>query len=306
MTINRRNALKVLGLSSAALMAPSLASAKPKSKQLSTFRYCLNTSTISGKNLGIEKYIEIAAEAGYDGIEIWIRDLQKYIDNGHSLDKLASKISKSNLLVESAIGFAPWLLNDEGMTQMKKEMELVKSIGGTRIAAPAAGIPVDHPLDLMKAGEKYAQLLEIGHEVGIKPLLEFWGSWPPFNTFGQALQVAANADHPDAILLADVYHLFRGGSGFECLKLLNGSALEVFHMNDYPGNKPRLDQVDADRIYPGDGAAPMHKILTYLKEMGGTKVLSLELFNKSYWEQDPLEVAKTGLSKMKEQVKLIS
>jgi hypothetical protein len=33
--------------------------------------------------------------------------------------------------------------------------------------------------------------------------------------------------------------------------------------------------------------------------MGGVKVLSLELFNRSYWEGDMLEVARTGLSKMK-------
>jgi hypothetical protein len=35
-----------------------------------------------------------------------------------------------------------------------------------------------------------------------------------------------------------------------------------------------------------------------LKEMGGTKVISLELFNRDYWKQDPLLVAKTGLQKL--------
>jgi len=33
--------------------------------------------------------------------------------------------------------------------------------------------------------------------------------------------------------------------------------------------------------------------------MGGDKVLSLELFNRDYWQKDPLSVAETGLSKMK-------
>ena len=28
-------------------------------------------------------------------------------------------------------------------------------------------------------------------------------------------------------------------------------------------------------------------------------MLSLELFNRDYWKQDPLEVAKTGLAKVK-------
>ena len=35
-------------------------------------RYCLNTSTIRGQDVGIEQEIDIAAQAGYDGIEPWM------------------------------------------------------------------------------------------------------------------------------------------------------------------------------------------------------------------------------------------
>jgi hypothetical protein len=40
--------------------------------------------------------------------------------------------------------------------------------------------------------------------------------------------------------------------------------------------------------------------------MGGTRILSLELFNREYWAQDPFEVAKTGLEKMKKVVAEVS
>jgi 2-keto-myo-inositol isomerase len=43
----------------------------------------------------------------------------------------------------------------------------------------------------------------------------------------------------------------------------------------------------------------LKQILTDLKNIGGDKVLSLELFNRAYWEEDPKLVAKTGLDKMK-------
>jgi sugar phosphate isomerase/epimerase len=36
-----------------------------------------------------------------------------------------------------------------------------------------------------------------------------------------------------------------------------------------------------------------------LRRNGFEGVFSLELFNRTYWEQDPLEVARTGLAKMK-------
>lgn len=135
------------------------------------------------------------------------------------------------------------------------------------------------------------------------PQLEFWGAFKPFHHLGQILMVAAIANDPDARLLPDIYHLFRGGSGFDGLKLVSGDAVEIFHMNDFTANIPREEQADKDRVYPGDGVGPLVQVVKDLQNMGGDKVLSLELFNPEYWKQDPLQVAKTGLSKMKAIVK---
>jgi 2-keto-myo-inositol isomerase len=303
--IDRRKTIALLSSISAGLLLPHTAKSNKMTEQ-SSFRYCLNTSTISGQNPGILKYIEIASKAGYDGIEVWIRDVKGYLEAGNSAQSLKRFIDDHGLKVENAIGFAPWISGGQaGMDQMKEEMEMMASIGGTRIAAPPAGVTGDAPLDLFMAGDKYAEILELGRQTGVMPQLEFWGASKAMWHFGQALMVAAAANDQDVRLLPDVYHLFRGDSGFDGLKMLNGKMIEVFHMNDYPGSKPRHDQVDADRVYPGDGVAPIRQILTDLQKMGGEKVLSLELFNRNYWQQDPLKVAKTGIQKMKKAVSVI-
>jgi len=294
--MNRRQF--VSSLAAAAFVLPGVGQAKSK-QDYGPFRFCLNTSTIMGKKLGIEKYVEIAAQAGYDGIEVWVRDLKKYLEAGNSAASLKKSIQQKGLTVESAIGFAPWLRDDKGFQQMKQEMEMLASIGCKRIAAPAAGVSADQPLDLLKAGEKYAELLELGRQIGVMPQLEFWGASKVLWHLGQVLAIAAAANDPDVLILPDVYHMFRGNSGFHALKMLDGQLIEMFHINDYPGDIPRTEQKDADRVYPGDGVAPLTQILTDLKNMGGEKVLSLELFNRTYWQQDPLDVAVTGLQKMK-------
>ena len=92
--------------------------------------------------------------------------------------------------------------------------------------------------------------------------------------------------------------MFRGSSSYEVLKIIDGSLIEIFHFNDFVTTKPRKEQNDSDRVYPGDGAAPIKEILARLRTMGGEKVLSLELFNENYWKEDPLTIAKTGLMKM--------
>lgn len=296
--INRRKAISNIALLSSTAMLSASCVSKQEINQ-GEFRFCLNTSTISGTNPGILKYIEIAAEAGYDGIEVWIRDIKSYLEEGNSAASLKQYLDDRGIKVENAIGFAPWISGGKpGMVQMKEEMEMLASIGGKRIAAPPAGVAADKPLDFFLAGEKYAEILELGRETGVMPQLEFWGASPVMWHIGQALMVAASADDPDVRLLPDIYHMFRGGSGFDSLKMLNGQIIEIFHMNDYVGDIAREEQTDADRVYPGDGVGPVKQVLRDLKKMGGEKVLSLELFNRTYWAEDPLLVAKTGLEKM--------
>ncbi len=303
--INRRKAISNITLLSSSAMLSTSCVSKQEIAQ-GEFRFCLNTSTISGTNPGILKYIEIAAEAGYDGIEVWVRDIKAYLEAGNSAASLKQYLDVRGIKVENAIGFAPWISGGKpGMKQMKEEMEILTSIGGKRIAAPPAGVPADEPMDFFAAGKKYAEILELGRETGVMPQLEFWGASPVMWHIGQALMVAASADDPDVRLLPDVYHMFRGGSGFDSLKMLNGKIIEIFHMNDYIGTIAREEQTDADRVYPGDGVGPVKQVLSDLKNMGGVKVLSLELFNRTYWEQDPLTVAKTGLTKMKSLVREI-
>jgi sugar phosphate isomerase/epimerase len=99
-------------------------------------------------------------------------------------------------------------------------------------------------------------------------------------------------------VLPDNYHLPKGGSGFAGLHLLGPAAIGIFNVNDYPKIDP--DKItDADRVLPGDGIAPVKQVLATLRNMGYRGFVSLELFNRTYWKQDPHAVAKAGLAKMK-------
>jgi len=308
--MQRRDAIKALSITGGmTLVGEQAFSLGKKRSPADKFKFSLNTSTISGQKLGVEKYIEIAAKAGYDFVELWIGDIKTYLSNGGSLKALKKLIDDSKIAVPNAIGFAPWMVADDekrkaGFQQMKEEMEIMAALGCPRIAASSAGVTEGMDMDLIKIGERYAELLTLGRQTGVTPQLEFWGASRFFH-IGQALMAAAAAHDSGVRILADVYHLFRGNSGFESLKIMDGSIIEIFHMNDYPGDIPREQQQDKDRIYPGDGVAPIKQILSDLSQMKGPKILSLELFNRTYWAQDPLMVAKTGLEKMKKTVQLI-
>jgi 2-keto-myo-inositol isomerase len=268
------------------------------------FGYCLNTATIMGQKLGIVEEINIASRAGYQGIEPWIRELDQYVKDGHSLKDLRKRFSDAGLSVESAIDFAEWIVDDsaqrqKGLENAKHAMDMLQQIGGKRLAAPPAGARDQTTLNLRQAAVRYRALLELGDSMGIVPELEFWGPSKSLSRLSEAAMVAIDANHPRACVLADVFHLYKGGSDFQGLALLRGQSIGIFHMNDYPGEPARELINDAARVYPGDGVAPLGPLFRELRTIGYTGMLSLEVFNRTYWQQDAFQVAKTGLEKMR-------
>jgi len=308
--VSRREALTRAGaLIGAAVVAHKLPSADAVAlgsevNKERPFRFCLNTATIRGQKLGIVKEVEVASQAGYDAIEPWVDSVEEYQKSGGALTDLRKRITDAGLTVEGAIGFPEWIVDDDarrakGMERARREMDLMAQIGAKRFAAPPAGATDLPKLDFFRAAERYRTLLEAGDQIGLVPELELWGFSKNLNHLSECVGVAMETGHPKACVLADVFHLYKGGSRIQGIGLLGPSAVQVLHMNDFPSDPPREKIDDSYRVFPGDGSGPVTEILTLLCRAGGQKVLSLELFNRSYWGQDPLTVAKAGLAKMK-------
>jgi sugar phosphate isomerase/epimerase len=306
-SITRREALSTSGISVGVVMGrgmTSVAGTVASAADAEPFGYCLNTSTISGQKLGIVEVIEIAAKAGYRAIEPWIRELDEYTRQGGSLRDLGKRLRDLGVSVESAIGFATWVVDDDarreqGFEEAKRNLDMLAQVGGKRLAAPPAGATDVGDLDLSKAAQRYRKLLELGDQFDVVPQVEVWGFSKALQRLSAAAFVAMESDHPKACVLADVYHLYKGGSPFSGLKLMNGGAMHVMHMNDYPADPPRDQIGDAQRVFPGDGVAPLDSIWRTLRDIGFRGFLSLELFNRDYWKLDAAAVARTGIDKMR-------
>jgi sugar phosphate isomerase/epimerase len=271
------------------------------------FGYCLNLSTIRGQKLPLEKEVEVAAKAGYQAIEPWMNKIDDYSKRGGSLSELGKRIADLGLTVESAIGFAEWIVDDDarrarGLEQAKRDMAALREIGGKRIAAPPAGATDQTDLNLFRAAERYAALVDLGEKMDVIPQVEVWGFSKCLSRLGETTFVAVESGRAKACILPDVYHIYKGGSDFAGLGLLSGSAVHVFHVNDYPA-EPKRDTInDSHRVYPGDGVAPLSQIFRMIHTAGFRGFLSLELFNPQYWKKDALDAARTGLEKTRESV----
>jgi len=302
---------QVLGSSVAAIGAaivrsePVEAQATPPANE--PFRYCLNTSTIRGNNLDFVGVITAASKAGFRSIEPWLTEIDAYTKAGGTLSDLRKRIADLGLTVENVIAFTSIQTDDEAqrataMERMKTEMDKVAQIGSPRIAsvpgnARAAVVPLDN------IAKYYNAALALGETMGVKPLLELWGTNPQLGPLAHGLYVVAACGRPDASLLLDVFHLYKSGSPFAGLKQVNGASLHVMHINDYPQVADSSTLTDADRIYPGDGVAPYRQILRDLRDSGFRGALSLELFNRTYWQKSADENLKTAMEKIRATVR---
>jgi sugar phosphate isomerase/epimerase len=294
-----------LQLSSAAgigsLMPAGCSSAQyPYQDGKSPWPLSLNTSTI--RPVPLMEKIEAAAKAGYDAIELWINEIEKYEQDGGQPEELGALIKSKGLYVPNVIGLWDCMpMDDEAfsasLTATKNRMRLSAAAGSRHVAA--IPVPDREDFDLNTGIKRYKELLKIGREeYGIIVAFEFVGFFKGIHRMGQAAGIAIDTDDPDACLIMDSFHLYRGGSGFKGIKHLNGTFIADFHINDVPTEPARETLRDKDRIYPGDGILPLVQLLKDLKDIGYKGPLSLEIFNEEEYKKDPFLVARTGKQKI--------
>ncbi|QDT96120.1 sugar phosphate isomerase/epimerase family protein [Gimesia aquarii] len=264
---------------------------------MSSFLYSLNASTIRTTPL-LDK-IRITAEAGYGGIELWFDEVEAFISEGGDLESISQAIQDTGLAIPTMIMLRDWWsATPEEYAQVfdrcLERIKLAARLGAEYVIACPHREKPDYDL----GAQRYRELLEVGITAGAKPAVEFLGFVEDVTTIEDALQIVEKSEHPQATLVLDPFHVFRGGGSIETLAKLKPEQIAISHFNDAVDTIPRETQMDPDRVLPGDGHLDLSHYCRLLKQIGYQSWLSLELFREDLWQQDPLEVAKLGLERM--------
>ena len=265
---------------------------------MSEFIYCLNTSTIKPTPL-LEK-IRVAGAAGFQAIEPWNDEISAYLNAGGSFSELRSALSDAALRVVSVIALGGWTDRDVTvhravLEECRRRMEQAAELGSPYIVAspPREVVSIDF------ASARFGELVRIGREIGVEPSMEFLGFVDGVNDVATAWAIASGCGEPRATVVADVFHMIRGGGSVDDLLLLDGDRIACFHINDLPPEPDPRTQRDEDRVMVGDGIADLPRVIANLRKIGYRGPLSLELFNPALYELDPLTVVSRGISRMK-------
>ncbi|HEV3166929.1 MAG TPA: sugar phosphate isomerase/epimerase [Isosphaeraceae bacterium] len=265
---------------------------------MAEFLYCLNTSTIRPTPL-MEK-IQIAGKLGYQAIEPWNDELTEHIQQGGTLADVKAALADAGLRVVSVIALHNWITPegddyaralDDCCRRMDQAAYLESPI---IVASPPPGV-----VDLKRASARFAELVRLGEQAGVAPSMEFLGFVDGVKSVAAAWAIASGSGAARPTIVADVFHMVRGGGSIDDLLTIKGEHLAHFHINDVPATPPALQQTDADRVLPGEGAVDLRRVIANLRQIGYRGPLSLELFNRALWAQDPVEVCRVGLERVR-------
>lgn len=265
---------------------------------MAEFLYCLNTSTIQPTPL-LDK-VRVAGAAGYKAIEPWNDEIDAYLAQGGTLRDLEKAISDAGLKVVSVIALHSWATTEgdehlKALDECRRRMDQAAALGSPYIVAS----PPQEVVDLERIAPRFVELMALGEQAGVTPSMEFLGFVDGVNSVAGAWAIAQAARNAKATIVADVFHMIRGGGSVDDLLKVPGHRMANFHINDVPATPDPLTQTDYDRVMVGDGIADLPRVIANLRTIGYRGPLSLELFNKELWTHDPLEVAKRGLDRIK-------
>jgi sugar phosphate isomerase/epimerase len=266
------------------------------------FKTALNTSTLFPFDLDVKQQVAVAAEAGFEGIELWVKDIQTHLQRGGTIADLRAYIADTGISIVNAIAFFPWAdadaaTRERGFAQAREEMLMLAELGCPAVAAPPYGDVAQTSLAAMAT--YFSQLTELARTIGVVPYLEFWGRARRLSRLSEALYVAMESRLSDVKILLDPFHMYTGGSDVNGVAYLRGANVGIVHANDYPADPPRESIADADRVFPGDGIAPSRVFAQLLDQAGYRGYISLELFISDYGGASAVDVARRGAASVR-------
>jgi 2-keto-myo-inositol isomerase len=265
------------------------------------FRPALNTSTLRPFRLDIPTQLRLCREAGFEGIELWMREINAFVETGGDLAEIRRVSQDLGIEIFDSIGFIRWADSDPAvrhaeMETARREMQILREIGCPTLAAPPFGDT--EGVTTEEYAERFRELHLLGSEINVEPLLEIWGHRGGIRTVRKSREILTISGVEKGKVLIDPIHIHKGGGGFGDIAELEEGSIGVVHVNDFTLAVPREQLTDRDRRFPGDGNADLALFGDMVLQAGYRGFLSLELFIDDYGKQDAAEVLNHGMQSM--------
>ncbi|MBC7287615.1 MAG: sugar phosphate isomerase/epimerase [Armatimonadetes bacterium] len=256
---------------------------------------------IIGQSLSLQEFVRLAAETGYQGVDVDASSLAKMAEE-RGADAVQAIFAEAG--VEPAGWGLPldWRRDAEsfqaGLSALSRTAELMAAIGCPRtftyIPPSTDGDPAEYRQLLVSRLGAVARVLE---NSGVRIGLEWLGprhirasGTPVIWKMSHTLDLIDDIGLDNVGLLLDVWHWFNAEDTIDELRHLRAEQIVHCHFNDAP-DRPLDEQRDMEREIPGRGIIPLVDVLRALRDTGYAGFLAVEIFNDGLKKMEPREAA---------------
>ena len=249
-----------------------------------------NTSRAAGYRGSLEGW----ARAGIQYVELSDRLLEGFLEND-TLPAARRVLTDLGLTPVSAAAVLPdiWIpgpARAASLDMWRRRCDQFSSLGLQKIYCPSTTRRTVTAEDFAATPDCLRETAEIAREYTLTAMVEFIRTSTHLATLTSSLEVIREAAHPNVRPMLDFFHFWSGLSKLADLDLLQPGELAHTHFQDLLDTPRELIDNDS-RLIPGDGIAPVVRILQKLAEKQYTGALSVELFRAELVRGDPFQVA---------------
>jgi sugar phosphate isomerase/epimerase len=238
-------------------------------------RLALASGTIA--NHPLRERLAAAAAAGF--VAIGMRNLDYERACATDAD-VRAMLSCHGLVVSDLQPLMEWGFGGDAGRRSRDDEEtayrVAAAIGGEHLIA--TGLDPDDPFDVVV--ERFAALCDRAARQGLRVGLEFL-PWTAIGSPGAAWSIVRAADRPNAGLVVDPWHIYRGGLDETSLLGLPGDRVVAVHLDD--GGSPSGDPVEDTRrrrLLPGEGIFPLAAFLRTVYDLGTDALCTVEILSE--------------------------
>jgi len=255
----------------------------------------------TGKQVPFINFLNAASSAGFPAIDYPIVPFSQAADE--QSNDAAHELLLSRNLVLGSFGLPVEFRKDEQtfqaeLKELPKHAALARYMGVTRCCTwlyPATDEPVaEYTARFVRRLRECAKIL--GH-YGIRFGIEWVGpktlrtmNHDFIHTMPGALELIGAIGENNVGLLFDSFHWFTSHGTKEDILRLTPEQIVLVHINDAP-DKPADEQIDSERLLPGEGIIDLQGMLDSLRRIGYDSFVSVETFSKELPLLPPGEVA---------------
>lgn len=258
----------------------------------------LHTKSIYRSNLASD--IRIAAEAGYQGVEMVGTKILSFLEAGFTSADCKALLERHNMSMCSIVDIAHVERTDkESVERMQREARIFSKF------ARDVGCPSIQLVPLCAhEGKNWAEVkrltassvnpvLDIGAEYGIGFQLEPV-AWSPIHSLAQSLEFIDYTGRKNFGMVIDFWHLWYGNETTpDEVAALPPAMIRNVHFDDGLRNPPGTvcDEEILRGVYAGEGEIPLKEWVDAVRATGYDGFWSYELISRKHWEMDTREVA---------------